>query len=69
MMKLRWDWPSGDDSAIRVDIIGGDLPHITAGASAIVGSSSSAIFHDGVTVRGGSNDVGDADDYKRACRY
>ena len=57
-----------------MDIIGGDLPHITAGASAIVGSSSSAIFHDGVTVRGGSNDVGDADstsysDYKRACRY
>ena len=48
--------------------------HITAGASAIVGSCSSAIFYDGVTVRGGSNDVGDADstsysDYKRACRY
>ena len=35
--------------------------HITAGAGAIVGSSSSAIFYDGVTVRGGSNDVGDAD--------
>ena len=58
-----------------MDIIGGD-----AGASAIVGSSSSAIFYDGVTVWG-SNDVGDADstqemnmsyllsDYKRACRY
>ena len=66
--------PSGDDSAIRLymsshlnatggDIIGGDATadHITAGAGVIVGSSSSAIFYDGVTVRGGNNNVGNAD--------
>ena len=66
--------PSGNDSAIRLymssnlnatggDIIGGDATadHITAGEGIIVGSSSSASFYDGVTVRGGSNNVGDAD--------
>ena len=60
-----------------MDIIGGDLPLWSYNCRCGCDRrefSSCAIFHDGVTVRGGSNDVGDADstsysDYKRACRY
>ena len=60
--------PSGAECAIRLymsssinatggDVIGGDasLDHLTAGVGIIVGSASTAVFNEGVTVRGGNH--------------